>query len=246
MKIRLDKYLADMSVGTRSEIKGMVKNGRVAVNDRIVKDSGSKIETTCDSVKIDGRTVDYQEWEYYMLHKPAGYLTAVTDSKEKTVMELLEHTARRDLFPVGRLDKDTTGLLLITNHGELSHRLLAPKSHVDKKYFARLDGILDEDMSRKLEEGVFIEKDVKTLPAKLEILSNVPDDVTVCLTIHEGRFHQVKKMFAAVGRQVIALKRLEFGTLKLDETLPEGKSRPLTEQEIEDLFICAGFTKKEK
>lgn len=231
MNIRLDKYLADMSVGTRTKVKQYVKAGRIKVNDKMVKDSAVKIDTEKDRVLFDDAPVIYIDYEYYMLNKPAGVLTAVTDFKEKTVLDLII-SSRKDLFPVGRLDRDTVGLLLITNNGELSHNMLSPRKHVDKKYYVELNDTLTEEMCRQITEGVWIEKDTISRPAILEVLDNVPGRIRVNLTIHEGRFHQVKKMFEAVGRRVIFLKRVEFGPLKLDENLKYGEYRKLNDKEM--------------
>lgn len=230
MNIRLDKYLADMSVGTRAEVKKIVKAGRIQVNNAVVKDSSIKINTENDQVLFDKTPVLYIEYEYYMLNKPAGIITAVSDRKEQTVCDLLSDV-RKDLFPVGRLDKDTVGLLLLTNNGELAHRMLSPKKHVDKKYYVELEDALTMEMCQRLREGVLIEKDIVTAPAKLEI-SDAPDCRRVFLTIQEGRFHQVKRMFSAVGRKVVFLKRVEFGPLSLDENLRYGEYRRLNEKEL--------------
>ncbi len=240
MKIRLDKFLADMSEGSRKEVKQIIKKGEITVDGEIVKDESVKIDIDQQMICRNGREIAYRKWEFYMLNKPAGYVTAVTDHRDKTVMELLE-SKRKDLFPVGRLDKDTEGLLLITNCGELAHTLLAPEKHVDKKYFVRIDGALTEEMKRRLEEGVFIEKGLCTRLAKLEAAAEENSQNEWYLTIHEGRFHQVKKMFAAVGRNVIYLKRVEFGPLRLDPALPPGKARELSGQEIAGLEQCTGL-----
>lgn len=234
MKLRLDKFLADMSVGTRSEVKQYIRKGRICVNRIPQKDGGMKIDTETDEVTMDGEPVSYVEYEYLMLHKPAGVITAVSDFREKTVLDLIE-TTRKDLFPAGRLDKDTEGLLLLTNHGILAHNMLSPKKHVDKTYYAEINDVLSEEMCRQIQDGVYIENDYKTRPAKLEILSNEPEQVKVLLTISEGKFHQVKKMFEAVDRRVCYLKRVSFGPLKLDEHLKPGEYRPLTESEIASL-----------
>ncbi len=236
MNIRLDKYLSDMSVGTRSQIKALAKSGRICVNQQVEKDTGLKINSEKDEVMVDGRIIGYQTYEYYMLNKPAGVVTAVTDNNDRTVMDLMTDVTRKDLFPVGRLDKDTVGLLLITNDGNLAHELLSPKKHVDKTYYVQLDGKLEPDMCDEIRQGVFIEKDRKSKPATLEVLDNTDENTAVHLTIHEGRFHQVKKMFKAVGRTVIYLKRIQFGSLILDNELKEGEYRALTAQEIDSLY----------
>ena len=232
--IRLDKYLADMGVGTRTEAKKLIRQGKVKVDDCIVKSPEQKIDTATQKVFCDGQEVGYEEYEYYMLNKPAGYVSATTDAKEKTVLDLIIDKKRKDLFPVGRLDKDTEGLLLITNDGDLAHRLLAPKKHVDKLYYAKVEGVVTEEDVRAFEEGVDIGEDEVTRPAVLEILKS--DEISeIHLTIQEGKFHQVKRMFEAVGKKVIYLKRLSMGTLRLDENLKLGEYRALTEEELEHL-----------
>ena len=230
MEIRLDKYLADMSAGTRSEVKKYIKAGRVQVDQFCEKDASRKIDPGKNRVELDGKQISYQKYEYYMLNKPAGVVSAVSDKKDRTVLDLISD-GRKDLFPVGRLDKDTEGLLLITNDGELAHRMLSPRKHVDKEYYVRIDGNVTPEMHRKLEEGVFIEQDILSKPAKLKIINNQETESEVCITIHEGRFHQVKKMFGAVGRNVLYLERISFGPLVLDQNLPRGSARTLTPEE---------------
>lgn len=243
MEIRLDKYLADMGLGSRSQVKEFIKKGRVSINEMPVKDGACKVKDT-DCVCLDGRQISYEEKEYYMLYKPAGCITAVTDKKEKTVMDYLD-TTRKNLSPVGRLDKDTTGLLLITNDGELAHFLLAPQRHVDKVYEVWLDDVLDSKKISAVENGVFIESGVKSKPAALQVVTNEPGDVHVFLTIHEGKFHQVKRMFEAVGRMVIRLKRTQFGPLILPADLKEGEYRKLTDKEV-TLLVQAAQKKDRK
>ena len=228
MLIRLDKYLSDMGLGTRSQVKEIIKKGKININGIVVKDSNYKLDTDKNQVYMDGNPIFYEEFEYYMLHKPAGVISATIDKKAKTVIELITDRKRDDLFPVGRLDKDTEGLLLITNDGELCHNLLSPKKHVDKVYYVELDKELSEEAAKDLCEGVYIEEGVKSLPAKLERL----DKDKVNLTIQEGKFHQVKRMFHAVGCEVTYLKRLSMGTLKLDENLKKGQYRKLTSDEL--------------
>ncbi len=237
---RLDKYLADMGCGTRSEVKNYIRKGRVLVNDEVVKASDVKIDTECDTVVFDGQQLGYVEYEYYMLNKPQGVLSATEDRKQKTVIDLIETRNRKDLFPVGRLDKDTEGLLLITNNGQLAHNLLSPKKHVDKVYYAEIDSVVSEELIEKFAEGVVLEDEFKCMPAKLEILTsgefvNSEGLSRIHLTIREGKFHQVKRMFEAFGMKVIYLKRLSMGSLVLDDTLACGEYRELTTQEIEDL-----------
>ena len=232
--IRLDKYLADMGIGTRTEVKKFIRSGRIQVDGRIEKKPELKVDTATQQITFDNTLVVYQEYEYYMLNKPAGVVSATTDKKEKTVLDLLSVQKRKDLFPVGRLDKDTEGLLLITNDGALAHRLLAPGKHVDKVYFARIEGTVTEADVLAFSQGLDIGDPELTLPAKLEIQSS--DTISeILLTIQEGRFHQVKRMFETVGKKVIYLKRLSMGTLCLDEDLPKGAFRALTEQEIREL-----------
>lgn len=234
MKIRLDKYLADMGMGTRSEVKKAIGKGLVSVDGCCVKKSETKIDTDCMQVTFGGQAVGYLQKEYYMLHKPAGVISATEDSKEKTVLDLIETKKRKDLFPVGRLDKDTEGLLLITNDGELAHRLLSPKKHVEKVYYAKIQGIVTEEDILAFAEGVDIQEAQLTRPALLKILK-AGDISEILLMICEGKFHQVKRMFEAVGKQVLYLKRLEMGPLKLDDTLKPGEYRELTEKEKEVL-----------
>lgn len=234
MKIRLDKYLADMGIGTRSEVKRMISKGQVQVNEKTEKHPEYKIDTECDRVSVQGSPVQYAEYEYYMLNKPAGVISASEDSQEKTVVDLIETRQRRDLFPVGRLDKDTEGLLLITNDGELAHRLLSPKKHVDKVYYARVRGCVTEADAEQFLHGVDIGEDKLTLPADLVILKS-GEESEVELTIREGKFHQVKRMFQSVGKEVVYLKRLKMGTLTLDEGLEPGAYRRLTKKELEIL-----------
>lgn len=232
--IRLDKYLADMGIGTRTEVKKVVRQGKVSVDGMIVKNPDVKIDENKQSVVCNGQTVEYKSYEYYMLNKPAGVVSATSDSKEKTVVDLIDEKKRKDLFPVGRLDKDTEGLLLITNDGELAHKLLSPKKHVDKLYYAKVEGVVTEEDIDTFAKGLDIGDGEYTKPAKLTIL--ISDAISeIELTIQEGKFHQVKRMFEAVGKKVIYLKRLSMGTLKLDTNLALGEYRPLTKEEFEKL-----------
>lgn len=234
MKIRLDKYLADMGKGTRSEVKKAISKGLVRVNNEIVKKPETKLDTDSDHVLFDGVLVGYAQYEYYMLNKPAGVISATEDKREKTVIDLITEKKRRDLFPVGRLDRDTEGLLLISNDGELAHRLLSPSKHVDKVYYAKIDGKVTIEDVEAFQQGVDIGEEKLTRPAKLRILKSGTQS-EIELTICEGKFHQVKRMFQAVGKEVVYLKRLQMGTLILDESLKPGEYRELTEQEIADL-----------
>lgn len=233
-EIRLDKYLADMGLGTRSQVKNLIRKGHVRVVEKVVKSPEHKVDLK-DEVTVDGNRVAYKSYEYLMLHKPRGVVSATEDKKERTVLELIAETSRRDLFPVGRLDKDTEGLLLLTNDGALAHELLSPKKHVDKKYFAKVQGILTESEVQSFVRGLDIGDDKLTLPAKLKILNADVDISEIEVTIQEGRFHQVKRMFEAVGCRVVYLKRLSMGTLVLDEKLRPGEYRSLTEEETAEL-----------
>lgn len=232
MQLRLDKYLADLSVDTRAKVKLLIRKGRVKVNDVTAKKPEMKIDTDTDRVTLDGRELVWQQYEYYMLNKPAGVLSAARDKKQPTVLDLIE-TDRKDLFPVGRLDKDTVGLLLICNDGQLAHRLLSPAHHVDKTYEVWLDGMLTPEDIQRLEEGVDIGDEDLTLPARIE--TKYEDFSHVNITIQEGRFHQVKRMFLACGCTVVRLKRLSMGPLTLDTQLEEGQFRLLTPEETESL-----------
>ena len=230
--MRLDKYLAEMGVGTRQEVKKQIRQGKAAVNGTVVKAADTKIDETSDEVTICGRNISYVSYEYYMLNKPAGVVSATEDRRDTTVIDLIKEKKRKDLFPVGRLDKDTEGLLLITNDGDLAHRLLAPKKHVDKVYYAKIDKKVTEEDIAKFKAGITLDDGYLCKEAKLEILNASEDGSEIMVTIQEGKFHQVKRMFEAVGKSVIYLKRVEFGTLPLDEDLEEGEYRELTEEEL--------------
>ena len=232
--LRLDKYLADMQVGTRSEVKQMIRKGLVTVDGLVIKKPEEKVDYESQVVTCGGVIVSYQQYEYYMLNKPAGVVSATEDPRDQTVIDLIEDRRRKDLFPAGRLDKDTEGLLLITNDGALAHDLLSPKKHVDKKYYARIEGAVTEEDIKMFQEGVDIGEKKMTLPAVLTILRS-GEESEITLTICEGKFHQVKRMFEAVGKKVTYLKRLSIGSLVLDEQLLPGEYRTLTEQELTQL-----------
>lgn len=231
MQLRLDKYLADMGVGTRSEAKQYIRRKQVRVNDFLPAGPEQKVDPEKDQVVFQGKQLCYLEYEYFMLNKPKDCVSAVKDLHYKTVMDLITEKSRRDLFPVGRLDIDTEGLLLITNDGTLTHELLAPGKHVPKTYFARVEGRVTEEDVAKFAEGLEIGEKKPALPAELQILSE-GDMTEIQLTIIEGKFHQVKRMFEAVGKRVIYLKRISMGSLKLDDSLHPGQYRRLTETEI--------------
>lgn len=228
--MRLDKYLCETGLGSRNEVKAYLKKGLVTVNGETVKKSETKIDEKKDIVCFQEKPLRYEAFQYFLLHKPAGCVTAVKDDLSRTVMDYLPKERRKDLFPVGRLDKDTEGLLLITNDGALAHELLSPRRQIDKTYYARIDGPVDEEQVRLFRQGVDIGDETKTLPAVLHIL-NSGTVSEIELTIREGRFHQVKRMFEAVGRKVLYLKRLRMGTLTLG-SLPPGEVRILTDDEI--------------
>ena len=230
--MRLDKYLADMGVGTRSEVKERIRKGRVLVNGKVVRAAETKVDTENDEICCDGEAVGYTHYEYYMLNKPAGVISATDDKKSETVIDLIASKRRKDLFPVGRLDKDTEGLLLITNDGALAHQLLSPKKHVPKVYYARVDGCVTKEDVEAFAGGLKVDEELTAMPAKMTVLSMLPAGSEITLEIHEGKFHQVKRMFEAVDKTVVYLKRLSMGPLTLDETLAPGAYRELTQAEL--------------
>lgn len=230
-EIRLDKFLADMNIGTRTEVKKLIKKGLISVNNEVIKKNDFKINVQKDVVTYLGQQIIYEEYEYYMLNKPAGYVTATRDNIFPTVMDLIKGKKKDDLFPVGRLDKDTEGFLMITNDGNLAHTLLSPKNHVEKTYYAKIDGrVTDEDVL-KFNVGVDIGEDKLTLPSNLQIIKS-GEISEVELTIGEGKFHQVKRMFQAVNKQVVYLKRISMGSVTLDNKLMPGEYRPFTIEEL--------------
>lgn len=278
--IRLDKYLADSGFGTRNEVRSLVKSGSVFVNNEIVKDFGIKIDPDKDEVSVKGKSVEYNEYEYYMLHKPAGIITASRDKNAKTVVDLIETRKRRDLFPIGRLDKDTEGLLVITNDGALSHRFLSPNSHVQKTYVAFVSGELPSDVETHFKNGIDIGDEKLTLPAGLREIASVDalveefrdqfivdsisdhleslskesfgdNDSSECLksldsfikecriyevVLTEGRYHEIKRMFEALGGNVEYLKRYSMGPITLDSELAPGEYRKLDKEEMKNLL----------
>lgn len=301
MHMRLDKFLADMGVDPRGKIKHYIKWGKVTVNGKGVTDPGFQIrdqDLSTVQVSYKGHPVVYARYEYYMMHKPAGVLSATQDKKQRTVLDLMTGRIRKDIFPVGRLDKDTEGLLLLTNDGELAHRLLAPKHHIDKIYLVRIGGELTEKNISDFTKGIRYDEKLTAMPAGLTVLktgipmsdaeraayihnfqmitgikstaksdidfgrkkdaaledmpqSIVPEDASekclppetvseVTATIQEGKFHQIKKMFHALGTEVVYLKRISMGPLQLDPTLEPGQYRPLTEAELAALREITG------
>lgn len=232
--VRIDKYLADMGKGTRTEVKKYIKSGRVRVDGNVVQRPETKVSPE-QIITLDGEQLVYEEFQYYLMNKPAGIISASDDTRQKTVVDLISDRGRRNLFPVGRLDKDTTGLLLITDDGALAHSLLSPRHHVFKIYVAEVDGLLEEEDIRLFKEGIPLEEDWTTLPAELEIL-RAGEQSLARITIYEGKFHQIKRMFEAVGKPVLSLSRIAMGPLRLPEDLKEGDYRPLTDQEYEALM----------
>lgn len=231
--MRLDKFLSETTTESRSQVKKEIRQGMVTVNGIVEKLPEKQIEEKTDCVCLKGKELHYQPFVYFMLNKPAGVVSATEDTLSKTVVELLSREDyRKDIFPAGRLDKDTEGFLLLTNDGELAHRLLSPKKHVDKTYFVRLRDALSEEAGTKLETGVSIGEKKDTRPAKVERV----DKDTILLTIQEGKFHQVKRMLQAVDNQVLYLKRITFGGLSLDEGLSPGEYRALSDEEVKLLY----------
>lgn len=231
--IRLDKFLAEMGVGTRSQVKQFLKKRMVAVNGKTDCRPEQKIDPQTDTVCFEGKPIVYAAYEYYMLYKPAGCVSAVSDDRHPTVLDYIE-SVRSDLFPVGRLDLDTEGLLLITNDGALSHRLLSPAHHVPKTYYVKAAGKVAQSDADWCERGIDIGDDKHTRPAKMKILTAQADS-ELLLTVTEGRYHQIKRMCAALGHPVLYLKRISFGPLALDPSLRPGQYRALTQEEINEL-----------
>ncbi|EEX27684.1 putative 16S pseudouridylate 516 synthase [Lactobacillus jensenii SJ-7A-US] len=231
--MRIDKYLANMNVGSRKEVHNLIKAKKVTINEKLVKQAKQQV-TENDMVKVDNQTITYQQFHYFMLNKPTGVITATEDPQQKTVLDLIASKDRySDLAPVGRLDKDTTGLLLITNDGQLNHNLLSPKKHVAKTYFVELDQEIANEVDSAFAKGVALADGTQVGSAQLIIdKSNKKQGL---ITIHEGKFHQIKRMFGLFDLGVVKLKRIKMGNLSLDENLPQGKYRELTEAEISAL-----------
>lgn len=236
---RLDKVLSNLGYGSRKEIKQAVKKGFIEVNGELAKDNGMQINPEVDRVFVNGEEIFYRKYIYLMMNKPDGVVSATFDNRDETVIDLLEieHQVFNP-FPVGRLDKDTVGLLLLTNDGELNHRLISPKWKVDKVYYAKIDKMVTENDIEKFKKGITLDDGYTCKEAKLEIKEASESGSEVLITIQEGKFHQVKRMFEAVDKKVVYLKRIEFGTLKLDKDLEEGEYRELTDEEVN---ILKGF-----
>lgn len=240
--MRLDKLLCEMKIGSRSQVKTFVRQGAITVNGLPVKSPEQKINALSDEIVFRGEKLQYRKFVYYMMNKPQGVVSASRDNVAQTVVSLLGKNAREDIFPVGRLDKDVIGLLLLTNDGELAHKLLSPKKHVDKTYKAVLAHELSATDVQRLEAGVDIGEDRLTLPAKVTLLEQertwegpVSQESIILLTLHEGKFHQVKRMLQAVDNQVLRLQRIAFGGITLDPSLRPGEYRELTDRELEIL-----------
>lgn len=233
--MRIDKMLANLGYGSRKEVKMLLKNKAVKVNDEVIKDAKYQVDPEKDEISLYNEIIEYKEYIYLMMNKPPGVISATEDTREETVVDILQiEDSVYNPFPVGRLDKDTEGLLLLTNDGKLAHRLLSPKKHVPKTYFAVIRGEVGEEDIVAFKKGVTLDDGYLTKPGHLVVLkSGETSDIE--LTISEGKFHQVKRMFESVGKKVIYLKRLSMGPLKLDETLELGEYRELTEEEIEQL-----------
>lgn len=229
---RLDKVLSNMGYGSRKDIKKIIKDGRVEINHKVVKENNLKVDPYKDKISLDGEEIIYREYIYLMMNKPKDVVSSTDDPINRTILDLLdEEYLIFNPFPAGRLDKDTEGLLLLTNDGKLAHELLSPKKGVDKTYYAEVDGFVEEDHISIFKNGIVLDDGYKTLPGKLEIIeSNIFSKVK--LTIKEGKFHQVKRMFKALNMEVVYLKRISMGPLKLDQELDLGEYRELTEEEL--------------
>ena len=236
--MRLDKFLANSGIGTRKEVKEIIKKKKISVNGVFVKDGKIHIDENKDVIKYENEVISYKPFVYIMMNKPAGVISATEDSHHKTVIDLLNNKYRTyDVFPIGRLDIDTEGLLLLTNDGILSHNLLSPKKHVDKKYYVKIAKPLSENDVKTLENGIKLEENFVTKKANVEIISEdlESNSYQVYITICEGKFHQVKRMFKAVDNEVLYLKRIKMGNLLLDQNLKLGEYRELTEKELDEL-----------
>jgi 16S rRNA pseudouridine516 synthase len=230
--LRLDRYLANMGCGSRSEVKKMLRAGQVTVNGQIVREDGYQVAELNDKITCSGEVIRYREFIYLMLNKPAGVISATDDNRERTVLDLLDPKyCNKGIFPVGRLDKDTEGLLVLTNNGELGHQLLAPRKHVPKCYLAQVAGAVGPEDFAAFQNGILLDDGYRTLPAELKLLQS-GELTEVRVIIHEGKFHQIKRMFQALDKKVVYLKRIAMGALVLDPTLGLGEYRELSDEEI--------------
>lgn len=242
---RLDKILVHMNVGSRSDIKKMARQGRIEVNGEVIRDTSQHFMAETAKIKVDGKAIYYTRFVYWLMNKPQGVVTATRDGRERTVCDLLSaEDALFEPFPVGRLDRDTEGLLLLTNDGELAHFLLSPRFHVAKTYYLEVKGQLDAAAITACQEGVTLDDGYRTMPSSLKILSTVETTCTAELTIHEGKYHQVKRMMEALGCEVTYLKRIAFGSLCLDADIPLGSYRPLLEAEVAALRLAVHWDDK--
>ncbi len=233
---RLDKILVSQGIGSRKEVHKLIKNSAVAINGEICRKPEQKVDANNADITVSGQALNYKKHIYIMMNKPPGVVSASSDRRDKTVIDLLpDEFKRKGLFPAGRLDKDTEGLLIITDDGDFAHRMLSPVKHVQKKYIAKLDGEITEEMIRNFEKGIIFADGTKCLPALLEKDEN--DNYTGIVTICEGKFHQIKKMFISCGVNVVHLKRISIGGLQLDSNLPIGYSKLLTELDKKLIFF---------
>ena len=230
--MRVDKLLSNVGVASRAELKKYCKQGLISVNGKVINNPGVQVDSESDDIRFNGEKIVYREFVYIMLNKPDGYISATFDKYDPIVLDLIDQSYLVfEPFPVGRLDKDTEGLLVLTNDGQLAHRVLSPKKHVPKTYYAKIQGKVTEEDILAFEKGVILDDGYETMPSQMKILKS--DDMSeIELTIHEGKFHQVKRMFESVGKKVVYLKRLSMGKLKLDESLGLGEYRELTEEEV--------------
>ena len=231
-EVRLQKFMADCGVASRRKCEEYILEGKVLVNGKVINNPGVQVDSESDDIRFNGEKIVYREFVYIMLNKPDGYISATFDKYDPIVLDLIDQSYLVfEPFPVGRLDKDTEGLLVLTNDGQLAHRVLSPKKHVPKTYYAKIQGKVTEEDILAFEKGVILDDGYETMPSQLKILKS--DDMSeIELTIHEGKFHQVKRMFESVGKKVVYLKRLSMGKLKLDESLKLGEYRELTEEEV--------------
>lgn len=235
--MRIDKYLANMNVGSRSQVHKLIKQGVVSINGQKVKTPKEKVAED-DEVLVDGKKITYQKYHYFLLNKPQGVLSATEDKSQKTVIDLLKKQDQyQGIAPVGRLDKDTTGLLMLTNDGQLTHELLAPKKHVDKIYRALIAGMPDEETVKLFASGMTLDDGITLQPAELKILATDEQrqQAKIEINIREGKYHQIKRMFSACGMKVLELERLQMGNLKLDSDLKQGQYRELSLEEVKNI-----------
>lgn len=238
--MRIDQLLSKVGYGSRKEVKQLLKKEEICCNGKRIKDGKYQVDPEQQIITVNQEKIQYQKYRYYLLNKPKGCVSATEDAQHRTVLSYLKKEDQKEVFPVGRLDKDTTGLLLLTNNGELSHELLAPKKHVDKLYWAKIDGPVTREAQEAFAKGIFLNEKEQAKPAKLNPLTQKEEEWAE-VTISEGKFHQVKRMFHAVGREVLALERRSMGPLQLPNDLAQGEYRPLTKEEISALERLTGI-----